>query len=1267
MIAESVVTPTEVERAENPFPGLRPFEFHENHLFFGRDGQSEELLVKLSKTHFLAVVGTSGSGKSSLVRAGLLPALYGGLMGKSGSGWRIAILRPGNDPIGNLAEALNKPGALEVEDPESRYVQTRVNLRRGSLGLAESVRQARLMAHENLLVVVDQFEELFRFGRISEDEEYANDAAAFVKLLLEAKRQSNIYVVLTMRSDYLGDCAQFWDLPEAINEGQYLIPRMTRDERREAILGPLGICGATITSGLVNQLLNDMGDRPDQLPILQHALMRIWEKWREDGDASKPLDLCHYERSGGLCDTLSRHADEAYAELPDARSREIAEKLFKCLTEKGTDDRETRRPTELREICQILGASMDEVVAVIDVFRREGRSFLMPPANIQLEPDSLIDISHESLIRGWQRLRKWVEEETSSHRLYRRLADNAILYREEGTLRDPGLQETLDWRERDKPNEAWASRHHTSFYRLPQYAEKHKKDCDAEIFRRAMSLLDESKRVRDIELEEKERHRRRRVRRKFIQILTAICSAAFVVCLIFLWFAIDQRDKAMQQMTTNRHIRYAAIMNLAQQAANSGDFARANKLLNDFTSDTDRDLRSFEWLYLWKFCHNERATLRADAPSEVLSVAYSTDGTKAAAGKADGSVTVWDTTTSPWQVKAIQKQHTDRVLTVAFSSEGLLATGSADSTVKLWAAETGELLKTLRTQPGPISSVAFSPDGKRLVSVTGGAVQASGAVRLWGINKEANSFEPLPMQWNDSPIDSNIAIACVTFSPDGKMLAVGGKTPNQQNGDTVKIGFIDEGRVISLKKALGNEILSVAFSPDSKMLAIGGIDKDVRVWDISLHQELTPSGRRDDSSVASPVQPFRHENKISSVQFSRDGKWLASGSWDGTIKLWSVDALRQKGGNTQDGGQAPEAALFVGHAGYVNSIAFAEDNETLISGSDDRTLKLWDVKARPTKETLSQDDPDLLSLAFSPDGATLAAGTVDGRVKLWKFGNEHQEEQAFTSLNKHERPVASVTFSRNGKLLATGGLDGNIWLWDTSTWQQIRKLEGPLRSVRSVAFSPDGALIAAGYDDSNIRLWDAGTGQPLKTIKAHKEEVLAIAFSPMDANILASGSADRTVKLWDVREGREFKSVSLSNSVLSIAFSPDAKMLAIGASDGTISLLKMRTLEELEIGRGHANAVSSVLFSPDGKRLASGSYDGVVKLWDTTLAPDGSMVWQELISLNWRLITSMAFSPDYRTLVTGSPTAKVAESGRDNRAMKIWYAASPEEAGVGVK
>lgn len=493
----------------NPFPGLRPFELDEEHLFFGREGQADELLTRLRRTQFLAVVGTSGSGKSSLVRAGLLPSLYSGLMQNASSSWRVAIFRPGGGPMGNLAAALNAPDVFGV-DPASddaviRTALTESTLRRGPLGLVEVTQQARMEAHESLLLVVDQFEELFRFKAQAQGQdrrlETEDEAAAFVKLLLGAvnQREVPIFVVLTMRSDFLGDCAQFRDLPETLNDSQYLIPRLTREQLRSAIEGPVAVGGATVTPRLVNRLLNDTGDNPDQLPILQHALMRTWDYWEDQGQPELAINVEHYEAIGGVVRALSLHADQIYLSFERQEHRKIIETLFKRLTDKGLDNREVRRPTQLDELCSLTKESKDNLIQIIDRFRQKETSFLVPSPNEDVGENTFIDISQESLMRIWVRLRGWISEEVEMAQIYRRLAETARLYYEgkAALIRDPELKVAINWKNKSivdghnkhGQNSIWAERYSNNFDQVIEFINKSELQREQEEMSRASVTL----------------------------------------------------------------------------------------------------------------------------------------------------------------------------------------------------------------------------------------------------------------------------------------------------------------------------------------------------------------------------------------------------------------------------------------------------------------------------------------------------------------------------------------------------------------------------------------------------------------------------------------------------------------------------------------------------------------------------------------------------------------------------------------------------------
>ena len=451
----------------NPFPGLRPYREDEQHLFFGRELQVDRMVDKVAQHRFLAVVGGSGSGKSSLVNCGFKPALRRGLLAEAGTSWRMVQIRPGGNPIGTLAAELAQPGALfeNVSTDLPLADMLDATLRLSSRGLVDIYRQARLSARTNLLVVVDQFEELFRYRNPGAGNAYgpAPDSTAFTRLLLESAAQPDypIYIALTMRSDFLGDCVQFDGLPEAINEGQYLVPRLSRDQRRSVVEGPVSSAGAVISPVLLTQLVNDVGDNPDQLSILQHALNRTWAQWKHDCQSQGPVSLENYEAIGTMAHALDQHANKAWKELATTRHQLLCERAFKALTERGNDQRGIRRPLRFANLCAVVGAGdPSELIEVLKPFRKLSRSFVMPDEHAAIGHEAWIDISHESFMRLWTKLRDWADEEAESAREYRRLSDRAVWhYRSPekfGLVQDPDLQSALDFEKLRQPTAAWA-------------------------------------------------------------------------------------------------------------------------------------------------------------------------------------------------------------------------------------------------------------------------------------------------------------------------------------------------------------------------------------------------------------------------------------------------------------------------------------------------------------------------------------------------------------------------------------------------------------------------------------------------------------------------------------------------------------------------------------------------------------------------------------------------------------------------------------------
>ncbi len=518
----------------SPYPGLRPFEFHEAPLFYGREKHIVGMLDVLRRHQFLAVVGSSGCGKSSLVRAGLLPALQRGYLGETGVEWRFVIMKPGNDPFGNLARSIilaaqadgtESPNGPAEPAPDDVAFCTK-ELRRGPLGLLDTIDDFLPGRRTHVLVLADQFEEIFRFthrdrNTVAHDREPdpdgLDDAMAFVDLLLStaAQKRPGVFTSLTMRSDFVGDCDVFRDLPEAINRAQFLPPRMTREELRDAIErppqnahfdGPPRDQGAVpksrIDPGVVAELLASMGDRQDQLPLIQHVLLRMWTLAVPEDPAApqtpRHITQDHLRATGGVAHALDLHASELYESLTADQQR-IAERLFRCLAERSPQGQLSRRLTSVREVADVAGVAPDEVLSVVNVFRASGVHFLVTAPVGALTAATSLDISHESLLRQWTLLRTWIERESEAAAGYRYLRD--AVSTGVRVLDDVSLARADKWRKTVDPRPAWAER----------YERQSRSDDKTESFLpQGLQLIDDSLAARQAANEAAERLRRER-------------------------------------------------------------------------------------------------------------------------------------------------------------------------------------------------------------------------------------------------------------------------------------------------------------------------------------------------------------------------------------------------------------------------------------------------------------------------------------------------------------------------------------------------------------------------------------------------------------------------------------------------------------------------------------------------------------------------------------------------------------------------------------
>jgi hypothetical protein len=628
---------------------------------------------------------------------------------------------------------------------------------------------------------VDQFEEIFRFRQQGYSSEA--EADAFVELLLAtvAHREVPIYVLLTMRSDFFGDCALFHDLPEAINNSQFLTPRLTRAQQQVAIEGPASVFGATIAATLVNRLLNDMGPDPDQLPLMQHVLMRMWTRkvatTAEAGEkaaqeAGITLTLDDYAAIGGLSEALSWHADEAFVEL-DERHQRVAEVLFRCLSERSLERRDTRRPVPVKTVAAVAGVSWRQVAEVVEVFRRPDRSFLTPPVGTALHPETMLDISHESLIRQWRRMTEWVEKEARSAESYRHLEQTARRWRAESDEQrrkdylwhghELGL--ALDWRAQESPTSIWAERYGTAF------------DL-------AMAFLDASAQERETRRQQQEAAQRRKFRRA----LTGLIAIVIAVGIVAVIFAIQRKDAVVAKNEAVKARTKADVQGLLTEARRRPDEFGALLALQGLKMNKDASMQ-----------HQ-----LDDALQEILGAA-----------------------------------HFSHTLPVS-NSEG-------------------------------IRVIAFSPNGRWLAAVMPSFMTPEDAtVGVWNLRDIQSGIEKPRMRL------PHTGVSALAFSPSGRFLAAGGSqalclwdfdTLIQSEGDMPPCEALPlPSKHLPLPK--GITTASLAFGPDDDKFVLGSREKAVLVWNLHVADK--------------PIQLGEHGSppQVSSVAFSSDGRWVASGGQD---------------------------------------------------------------------------------------------------------------------------------------------------------------------------------------------------------------------------------------------------------------------------------------------------------------------------------------------------------------------------------------------------
>lgn len=961
----------------NPFPGLRPFNQEESHLFFGREGQSISVLESLESNKFVAVIGASGSGKSSLIYCGVIP----GMIAKSKKNCVAVSTRPGTTPIRNLITALQAKFPKTVKETDADKLIS------GELPIDKWLK-GFLPAGNTLLLVLDQFEEIFRFKKAEASENIFEEIKKFIELIhIGCTIGDNpIFVVLTMRSDFIGECSIFQDLTELINSSNYLIPQMTREDFRKAIEGPVKIGGATIDGNLVNQLLDEVGSDTDQLPVLQHSLMRTWDYWMLQHDPSKPINAGDYEAIGRMEKALSDHANEAYDELNEEQ-RVICEHLFKSITEKGGDNRGIRRPTRLDRIAKITKRTPEEIKEIVEVFREKGRTFLTPFQPVELTEDTVIDISHESLMRIWDRLRFWVDEEANSVQMYKKLSEAAELYQAgtAGLWRPPDLQLALNWRENQQPTATWAVQYNPAF-------------------ERAMVYLDTSEKEYKKEEENKIRLQKRRLR--ITRIFSLVLGGIAIVAIGLFLYSQDLSTKAeaaaleaqRQSEIAVAQADTARIQTL--EAQRQQQLAQAAQELATLQADTAKQQRELA-VEASNLAQQQsiRAQLASDsAKQQALIAQQQSDLASQEAERARKA-----------QEDAQRRQMLSIAQSMAVKSDQMLT----DTLLKGLLAYQAYSFNT--TYKG----ITYDPD---IFSAAYNGLKFFKGEDYNVYTEHTDKINSL-VQYSETIISG---------SSDGKVLKW-----NLEN-KTAEILLTDlppVNKIIYNKQTLLCFTISTIVSydlntkhADTYEFGLPLVKDMFRTNDGQYILIYSQSIALTDNYKNKGKELFKSTSKIKAIDYDNNTGKLFVALSDGKIYVWQ---------NLKSSDNTPEPMASIVDANW-NEIRFNSRLNILAAGtgpgSNQGAIYLWDIKTGKQISILRSHTAAISSIEFNPEDSLMTSGSWDGSLNLWHLNDLNTLPIIYTD---HPDWVTSVVFTADGKHVVTGDKKGNIKLFATDVNQLI--------------------------------------------------------------------------------------------------------------------------------------------------------------------------------------------------------------------------------------